>query len=175
MVRENDRSTNLLECFEIRLLVLKVIAMEAHMLLSRSTPVTTGPIQISLITGLSTSEFFTGSTAPFGPCLWFFSFMIILQTVGPNWRVISSSQGLYLNTRQHEHRINTYTYQTSMPCVEFEPTIPASDQPAQNVYTHINTQIFVLKSRSGVVCYVTHAYLSTVEEASFYWNKLISA
>jgi hypothetical protein len=24
--------------------------------------------------------------------------------------------------------INTYTYQTSMPCLEFEPTIPASER-----------------------------------------------
>jgi hypothetical protein len=60
----------------------------------------------------------------------FISFMIILQTVGPLGRVISSSQSLYLNTGQHKHRINTYTYkyQTSMPCVGFEPTIPASER-----------------------------------------------
>jgi hypothetical protein len=32
-----------------------------------------------------------------------------LQTVGLLGRVISSSQGLYLNTGQHKHRINTYT------------------------------------------------------------------
>jgi hypothetical protein len=44
------------------------------------------------------------------------------------WRVISSSQGLYLNTGQHKHRINAYTHQTSMSCVGFEPTIPASQQ-----------------------------------------------
>jgi hypothetical protein len=42
--------------------------------------------------------------------------------------VISSSQSRYLNTGQHKHRISTYTYQTSMPCVEFEPTIPASER-----------------------------------------------
>jgi hypothetical protein len=54
--------------------------------------------------------------------------MIILQTVGLLGRVISSSQGLYLNTGQHNHRISTYTYQTSMPCVGFEHTIPASEQ-----------------------------------------------
>jgi hypothetical protein len=57
-----------------------------------------------------------------------FSFMVILQTVGLLGRVISSSQGLYLNTGQHKHRINTYTHQTSMPCVGFEPTIPASER-----------------------------------------------
>jgi hypothetical protein len=27
-----------------------------------------------------------------------------------------------------KHRINTYTYQTSMPCVGYEPTIPASER-----------------------------------------------
>jgi hypothetical protein len=69
--------------------------------------------------------FFTGSTAPVGPGL-FFSFMIILQTVGLLGRVISSSQGLYLNTGQHKHRMNTYTHQTSKSCVGFEPTILAS-------------------------------------------------
>jgi hypothetical protein len=33
-----------------------------------------------------------------------------------------------LNTGQHKHKINTYTYQTSMPCVGFEPMIPASER-----------------------------------------------
>jgi hypothetical protein len=37
-----------------------------------------------------------------------YSFMIISQTVGLLGRVISSSQGLYLNTEQHKHRINTF-------------------------------------------------------------------
>jgi hypothetical protein len=57
-----------------------------------------------------------------------FSFMIILQTVGLLGRVISSSQGLYLNIAQHKHRINTYTHQTSMSWVGFELTIPASER-----------------------------------------------
>jgi hypothetical protein len=50
------------------------------------------------------------------------------QTVGLFEWVISSSQGLYLNTGQHKHRINAYTHQTSMPWVGFEPTIPASER-----------------------------------------------
>jgi hypothetical protein len=62
---------------------------------------------------------------PLGPWPLILSYMIILQTVGLLGRVISSSQGLYLNT----DNINTYTYQTSMPCVGFEPTIPASERP----------------------------------------------
>jgi hypothetical protein len=50
------------------------------------------------------------------------------QTVGLIGRVISPSQGLYLNTGQRKHRINSYTHQTSMPWVELEPTIPASER-----------------------------------------------
>jgi hypothetical protein len=65
---------------------------------------------------------------PWALTSWFFSLIVILQTVGLLGRVNSSSQGLYLNTGQHKHRINTYTYQTSMPCVGFKPTIPASER-----------------------------------------------
>jgi hypothetical protein len=35
---------------------------------------------------------------------------------------------LYLNTGQHKHRINTDTYQISMPCVRFEPTMSVSER-----------------------------------------------
>jgi hypothetical protein len=38
-----------------------------------------------------------------------------LQTVGLFGRAISPSQGLYLHTEQHKHRINAYTDQTCMP------------------------------------------------------------
>jgi hypothetical protein len=57
-----------------------------------------------------------------------FFILIILQMVGLLGRVITSLQGPYLNTGQHKHRINTYTYQTSVSCVGFEPTIPASER-----------------------------------------------
>jgi hypothetical protein len=50
------------------------------------------------------------------------------HTAGLLGRVISSLQGRYLNTRQHKHRINAYTHKTFMPCVRFEPTIPASER-----------------------------------------------
>jgi hypothetical protein len=50
------------------------------------------------------------------------------QTVGLLGRVISPSQGRYLNTGRHKHRINSYTHQTSLPWVGFEPTIPASER-----------------------------------------------
>jgi hypothetical protein len=66
--------------------------------------------------------------SPLGPWPLLFSFMIILQTVGLLGRVISSSQGLYLNTGKHKHRKNTYTHQTSMLCVGFKPTIPAPER-----------------------------------------------
>jgi hypothetical protein len=48
--------------------------------------------------------------------------------------MISSLQGLYLNTGQHKHGIkaythtHTHTHQISMSCVGFDPTIPASER-----------------------------------------------
>jgi hypothetical protein len=50
----------------------------------------------------------------------FFSFLIYTQSVGLLKRVTSPSQGFYLYTEQHIHRVNT---QISMPQVGFEPTI----------------------------------------------------
>jgi hypothetical protein len=72
--------------------------------------------------------FFHCIDSPLGPWPQIFSFMIILQMVGLLGKVISSPKGLCLNTGQHKHRINTYTYQTSMPYVGFEPMIPASER-----------------------------------------------
>jgi hypothetical protein len=57
-----------------------------------------------------------------------FFHLIILPIVILNGQMISSSQGLYLNTGQHKHRINIYTYKTSIHCVGCEPAIPASDR-----------------------------------------------
>jgi hypothetical protein len=54
--------------------------------------------------------------------------MIILQMVGLLGQVISLSQGLYLNTGQQKHRIDTYTYQIFIPCVGFKPTIQVSER-----------------------------------------------
>jgi hypothetical protein len=50
------------------------------------------------------------------------------QTVGPVGRVISPSQGPYLNTGQYKHAMNAYTHHAFMPWVGFEPTIPASER-----------------------------------------------
>jgi hypothetical protein len=50
------------------------------------------------------------------------------QTGGLLGRVISPSRGRYRHTGQHKHNINAYAYQTSMPWVGFEPTIPASER-----------------------------------------------
>jgi hypothetical protein len=55
----------------------------------------------------------------------FFSFLIYTQSEGLLGRRISLSQGRYLHTEQHKHRINT---QTSMHRVRFEPTIPALER-----------------------------------------------
>jgi hypothetical protein len=64
-----------------------------------------------------------------GPGLFFSSVIVFTQTVGPLGRVISPSQGHYLNTGQHKHRINAYTHkQNIMPCVGFEPTAPVFER-----------------------------------------------
>jgi hypothetical protein len=63
-----------------------------------------------------------------GPGLLFSSVVILSQTAGILGRGISPSQGRYLNTEQHKHRINAYTNHTSMPSVGFEPTIPATER-----------------------------------------------
>jgi hypothetical protein len=44
-----------------------------------------------------------------GPVLFFSSIIFFPQTVGLLGRVISPSQGRYLHTGQHKHRINAYT------------------------------------------------------------------
>jgi hypothetical protein len=49
------------------------------------------------------------------------------QTVGLLGRVISSSQGLYLNTGQNKHRkTHTHTHTSNIPAIE--PPIPASER-----------------------------------------------
>jgi hypothetical protein len=62
------------------------------------------------------------------PGFSFSSVIIFSQTVGLLGRVISPSQGRYLSKGQHKHRMNAYPHQTSMHCVGFEPTNPASEQ-----------------------------------------------
>jgi hypothetical protein len=59
---------------------------------------------------------------------------IYMQSVGLLGRVIGPSQGLYLNTGKHKHRINARTYQTSMPEVGFELT-PTASARAKTVHT----------------------------------------
>jgi hypothetical protein len=63
---------------------------------------------VSLI--LNDSSFYEWLYSPCGP--WpLFSFVIYSQSVWLLRRVISLSQGLYLNAGQHKYRINTYTHQ----------------------------------------------------------------
>jgi hypothetical protein len=54
------------------------------------------------------------------------------QKAGLLGRVISPSQGRYLNTALHKHRINAY--QTSKFLVGFESTISASERASQAVH-----------------------------------------
>jgi hypothetical protein len=50
---------------------------------------------------------------------------LFTQSVGPLGRGMSLSQGRYMHTGQHKHNKRT---QTSMPQVEFEPTIPVFER-----------------------------------------------
>jgi hypothetical protein len=61
-----------------------------------------------------------------------FGLLDLRHSVGLLGWVISSSQGLYLNTNT-EKRTHIHKHQTSMPWVEFEPTIAASER-AKTVY-----------------------------------------
>jgi hypothetical protein len=84
-----------------------------------------------------------------GPGLLFGYIITFTETVGLLGRVISQSQGRYLHTGQHKHRINAYIHQTPMPWVGFEPTIPTSeraktvhalDHAATETSTHSHTR-----------------------------------
>jgi hypothetical protein len=53
----------------------------------------------------------------------FFSFLIFYTVGRTPWTGISPSQGLYLHTEQHKHRINAHTH-TSVPQMGSALTIP---------------------------------------------------
>jgi hypothetical protein len=59
--------------------------------------------------------FFQWLYSPCGPWPLCFSFLIYTRAVGLLERVISSSQCLYLNTRQHKHR-KTHIHTIKHPC-----------------------------------------------------------
>jgi hypothetical protein len=73
--------------------------------------------------------FFNGSSSPLrAQASYSVPWSFFPQTVGHLGRVISPSQGRYLNIGQHKHRINAYTHQTSVPWVGFETTIPTPER-----------------------------------------------
>jgi hypothetical protein len=58
-----------------------------------------------------------------------FSFLILYKGGRTPWRGDQPvARPLPLNTGQHKHRINTHTYQTSIPWIGFEPMITESVQ-----------------------------------------------
>jgi hypothetical protein len=78
----------------------------------------------------------------------FFSFSISTQSVGLLGRGISPSQGHYLHTEQHKHRINAHRH----PCIECDSnsTIPVFER-AKTVYaldcavTRLVTSLAILR------------------------------
>jgi hypothetical protein len=65
--------------------------------------------QIPFHTSLTLGIFFSMALQPLWALAAYFGFLIYLRAVGLLGRVTSSSQGLYLNTRQHKHR-KTHTH-----------------------------------------------------------------
>jgi hypothetical protein len=58
----------------------------------------------------------------------FFSSLIYIQSVELLGRVISPSQGLYLYTRQHKHRINAYAnIHASSRIRTYDPSVRVSE------------------------------------------------
>jgi hypothetical protein len=85
-------------------------------------------LRLSQFVAICSPIFFSMLLQPVqGPGLLFSSVIILSQSVGLLGRVISPSQGRYLHTGKHKHRIIAYTHRISMPWVGFEPTIPASE------------------------------------------------
>jgi hypothetical protein len=74
-------------------------------------------------------NFLNGSSTPFRSLASYSvsAFVHFSQTVRLLGRVISPSQGRYLNTG-HKQNKRTHTPQTSMPRVGFEPKITASER-----------------------------------------------
>jgi hypothetical protein len=61
------------------------------------------------------------------------------QTAGLLGRVISPSQGRYLNTGQHQHRINAYTH-TEYPCLEWNSNPRSQRQSRRRLFMPLSTQ-----------------------------------
>jgi hypothetical protein len=85
------------------------------------------------------------------------------QTVGLLGRVISPSQGRYLNIGQHKYRINPYTHQTSMLWVRFGPMFPMS-QRAMTVHACLRPRGYCDRLR--------HTYILITEKC--FWNSCYS-
>jgi hypothetical protein len=121
----------------------------------------------------------------------FFSFLI-LYTVGRTpWTRISPSQGRYLHTEQHKHRINTHR----QSCLQWgsNPTVHALDRAAtvigtfwptlRNVLSHfcfIYSCLFkIVEGWAGLVSIldylVSNVTMTTVNELETIWQEVIVA
>jgi hypothetical protein len=82
-----------------------------------------------------------------GPTLFFSYAFFFTQTVGLVGRVMSPSQGRYLHTGQHKHRINAHTHPRlewgSNPRSQRSKTVHALERAATESYTY--RRIFLKK------------------------------
>jgi hypothetical protein len=101
-----------------------------------------------------------------GPGL-FFSFVIFFfftQTVGLLERVISPSQGRYLHTRQHKHRINAHTDIHALSRIRTHDSVRASeDNSCLRPPGHCDRPVYKyqLEFTESVYCLSKHKYSQT--------------
>jgi hypothetical protein len=103
---------------KINLVLISIITYSIHSLKSDRHPIAVNCIQLT----------FTESV-PLTPCgvEVVFSFEHFTDRRTP-WTSDQLVAGPLPKHRTHTHTINRYIYQTSMPFVEFEPTIPAYER-----------------------------------------------
>jgi hypothetical protein len=76
---------------------------------------------------VTSMPFFNGSTALCGPCP-LFQFPNLHTGCRTPWTMMSPSQGLYLYTGQHKHRINAYTNILASSRIRtYDPSVRANE------------------------------------------------
>jgi hypothetical protein len=132
---ENILSTNIVFLFvisdflEIRKLgrILQPVSARQHTHTHTSGTTTCPTHAIKYTNRLYNTIFFSLALRPPWALASVFQFHDHFQTVGHLGRVISLSQGLYLNIGQHKHTINTYT---KHPCLAWDSN-PRSRLPSE--------------------------------------------
>jgi hypothetical protein len=95
------------------------------------------------------------------PGLFFSSVFFFWQTLGLFGRVISPSQGRYLNTRQHKHRINAYTDIHALSGIRTHDTSFRASEDSSCLRPRDHRERIVLQSNVGYVFSIISLFLKT--------------